>query len=688
MPPQQISLALPAMYSVEVPGTAEPARGWGPIRRSSRVEGPGLGLRHPGAKKTAMTSFENFTFSRIAHGKAPFLGHRPVQADGTVGDYVWETYEEVGQRVEKFGSGLVTLGLCPEREDAELRNRGLLGFYAKNRPEWVIGEQGCYSQAIIPVPGYDTLGVESIAYVINQTEMTTMFCSAEVIHNLFDCKASCPSLQNIIQMEPVNDETRAKGDAVGLKIFSMAEVEEAGAKNMQPLKPPSPKDIMTFCYTSGTTGDPKGALITHEGIVSGVSSITDYIPASVEEVHLSYLPLPHIFERMVQVSIVRSGARIGFYQGDTLKIIEDLQALRPTVFPSVPRLLNRIYDKLQAQIKEAGGLKEKLFNMAYASKLEGLKRGTFEHAIYDRILFSKIKEKVGLDRVKQIITGSAPIGGHVLDFLRIVFCCPVMEGYGMTEGSGACTLSLPGDLTSGTVGPPLNVNEIRLQDVPDMGYFRTDTVHGEGAAAMACVGRGEICYRGSNVFNGYYKMPDKTADAIDSEGWMHSGDIGLWTPDGKLKIIDRLKNIFKLQQGEYVAPEKIENINAQCQFIAQNMVYGDSLQCELVSIITVDPDAVTGWAQKNGKAGDLAQWCKDPDLIKAVLGDLKKIGAASKLQGFEIVKAVLLEPEPWAPGGAILTPTFKLQRAKAAKVYEAQIKDLYAQIHAAPVSKL
>jgi len=390
----------------------------------------------------------------------------------------------------------------------------------------------------------------------------------------------------------------------------------------------------------------------------------------------------------VQVLLLNVGAKIGFYQGDTLKILEDLQALRPTVFPSVPRLLNRIHDRLRAQIKEAGGIKEKLFNAGYSSKLKGLNAGTFTHAFYDRILFSKIKQRVGLDRVRVMITGSAPIADHVLNFLRIVFCCPVLEGYGMTETSAGATLTTVDDLQPGTVGSPIAVCEIRLQDVPDMGYTRTDIVHGEGAKAMPCRGRGEICFRGTNIFQGYFKMPDKTAEAIDEEGWMHSGDIGLWTVDGRLKIIDRKKNIFKLQQGEYVAPEKIENINAQSPLIAQNFVYGDSLQRELVSIVVVDPDEAAAWAKRNNKTGDIHTLCKDEDLKQEVLKEIRAIGAKEKLMGFEIIKNLHLEPDLWQPGGEILTPTFKLQRNKAQKKYEGILAKLYNEIHSKPESKL
>lgn len=675
------------VYSLEVPGTIDVEKGWGPIRRGVDNLAPMLGIRDAETGILVTTSWENFMLARTKYPKEPYLGHRPTRKDGTAGDYVWRTFEEIGKESEAFGAGLVHLQLCPHTNDPELLNKGVLGFYSKNRPEWVIAEQGCFSQSIIPVPSYDTLGIESIAYVINQTSMKTMLCSAEVITNLIECKAQCPSLENVIQMEPVTDELRKQGAAVGLKILAYADVVKEGAAKPLPLHPPSPHDIATFCYTSGTTGDPKGALLTHLNLISDIACFPCRFTLTKADVHLSYLPLPHVFERGVQVSCLNAGARIGFYQGDTLKILEDLQALRPTMFPSVPRLLNRIHDRLRAQVKEAGGMKEKLFNAGYNAKLQGLKNNTFHHGLWDKLVFSKIKARVGLDRVRIIITGSAPIADHVLDFLRIIFACPVLEGYGMTETSAGATITTVDDCVPGTVGPPLPVNEIRLQDVPDMGYLHTDTKHGEGAKAMPCRGRGEICFRGTNVFKGYYKMPDKTKEAIDEDGWLHSGDIGMWTVDGKLKIIDRKKNIFKLQQGEYVAPEKLENINVQASLIAQNFVYGDSLQRELVSVVVVDPEQAEKWAKAKGKKMDMKALCQDPDLKKAVLDEISAIAKNEKLQGFEVIKAVHLEPDQWAPGGEILTPTFKLQRNKAQKKYEDVIHKLYEELNSKP-SKL
>lgn len=681
-------MAKAKMFSLEVPGTEDADKGWGAIHRGLDSSAPQLGIRDQETGILVMTSWENFCLARNKYPKEPYLGHRPIRPDGTPGDYVWTSFEEVGKQAEGFGAGLIHFGLCPPTGDAELLGKGVLGFYSKNRPEWVIAEQGCYSQSIVPVPSYDTLGADSIAYVINQTSMTTMLCSAEVTHNLLDCKAQCPSLESIIQMEPPSEEQTSKANSVGIRILSFSEVIQEGLSKPLPLHPPQPLDIATFCYTSGTTGDPKGALLTHRNLISDVASLQSLLQLTKDDVHLSYLPLPHVFERGVQVSLLNAGARIGFYQGDTLKILEDLTALRPTVFPSVPRLLNRIHDRLRAQVKETGGFKEKLFNTGYHSKVQGLRAGSNTHALWDKLVFSKIKQKVGLDRCRMIITGSAPIANHVLDFLRIIFACPVLEGYGMTETAAAASVTLSDDYEPGTVGPPVSVNEIRLQDVPDMGYLRTDTVHGEASKAMPCRGRGEICFRGTNVFNGYYKMPEKTAEAIDSEGWLHSGDIGLWTVDGRLKIIDRKKNIFKLQQGEYVAPEKLENIFAQSTLIAQNFVYGDSLQRELVSVVVVDPDAVAAWAKQNRKGGDIQTLCKGEDLKRAVLQEIRTIAAKEKLQGFEIVKNVHLESDVWQPGGEVLTPTFKLQRSKAEKKYADILAKLYDELNSKRDSKL
>ncbi|CAK9075045.1 Long chain acyl-CoA synthetase 6 [Durusdinium trenchii] len=678
------------VFSHEVPGTEDAERGWGPSHRACDGQEPTLAIFDEQSGDQVKTSYENFQNARRKFSNKPFLGHRPIASDGSAGPYVWSTFEEVGKRAENFGSGLLNLGLCPSRPDPEVRDRGMLGIYAKNRPEWVIAEQGCFTQSIVTVPMYDTLGAESVAYVVKQCNLKTVVCSAETAKSAINCKACCPSLECLILMD-VSEDLRSQVTAAGLRVFSVEEVEKEGAAKPRPHLAPLPEDILTFCYTSGTTGDPKGVLVTHENLASAFGASRGRQPFTTltgDDVLLSYLPLPHIFERMVQFGTLFGGGRIGFYQGDTLKIVDDLQALRPTIFPSVPRLLTRVHDRLLAGVQEAGGLKKVLFDRAYAAKKAALADGKNTHPLWDRLIFSKIAEKVGLNKVRVMITGSAPIADHVLDFLRIVFACPVFEGYGLSETSGAGTVTADGDLAPGTVGAVLSCNELRLKDVPDMGYLRTDQVHKAGEVSIPCHGRGEICFKGTNVFKGYYKMPEKTAEAVDEDGWFHSGDIGMWLPDGRLKIIDRKKNIFKLAQGEYVSPEKIEGLNVQSSFVAQSFVYGDSLKTQLVAVVVPDPDTAASWAKKNATQKSIAELCKDSAFKKAVLSDLQQLARSAKLSGFEVIKAVYLEPTPWDPGGEVLTPTFKLQRNKAKEKYQAQLDQLYAELEAGPPSKL
>jgi long-chain acyl-CoA synthetase len=586
--------------------------------------------------------------------------------------------------VDKFGSGLQALNCIPSCGDPVLDNKGLLGIYSRNVPEWIVAEQACYAFGAVPVPMYDTYSPEEVAYTINMCNLTTV-----VVHELkLEAALAAKDLPgtetfaNIIVIGNIPPAAVTTATSKGLTVLGFGDVEARGTLGATHSAPQA-KDVMTFCFTSGTTGDAKGALLTHENMVSDLAGcmplVEESVPTPLEfckEVHCSYLPLPHVFERLNFQVLAHYGGCVGFYQGDPLKLVDDLLHLRPTVFASVPRLLNRIHDKLRAGVKEGGGLKEKLFNMGYKTKVENMKNhGKLTHPWWDKLVFSKVKAKVGLDRVKYMITGSAPISEEVMTFLRCVFCVPVLEGYGQTECCAAATITDARDVGLGTVGGPVAVNDMKLVDVADMKYLSTDRDHN----GTPCLGRGEICFRGPNVFKGYYKMPEKTAECIDSEGWVHSGDIGIWTTNGKIKIVDRKKNIFKLSQGEYVAAEKIEIINQKSPFIMQNFVYGDSFQDCLVAIVTLDPDYVPQWAKQNGVQGSLQDLSKNPKLKAAILAEIKRLHGAEKLAGFELVKDIFLEPVAWTPDD-LLTPTFKLKRAPCQEKYKPAIDAMYAEL--------
>ncbi|CAI0429901.1 unnamed protein product [Linum tenue] len=386
--------------------------------------------------------------------------------------------------------------------------------------------------------------------------------------------------------------------------------------------------------------------------------------------------LAHIYELVNQVLTAHFGVAVGFYQGDNLKLMDDLAALRPTIFCSVPRLFNRIYAGITNIVKSSGGLRERLFNAAYNAKKQALQNGKNASPMWDRLVFNKIRDKLG-GRVRYFVSGASPLSPDVLEFMKICFGGEVLEGYGMTETSCVISVIDLGDNQVGHVGSPnpacgelfkhffpfVHFAEVKLEDVPE-----SDKPYP----------RGEICVRGPIVFQGYYKDETQTREVIDGEGWLHTGDIGLWLPGGRLKIIDRKKNIFKLAQGEYIAPEKIENVYAKCRFVAQCFIYGDSFNSSLVAVVAVDQDVLRDWVASQGiKFDNLEQLCNDPRTKAVVLSDMDAIGREAQLRGFEYAKAVMLVGEPFTLENGLLTPTFKIKRAQAKEYFQSAITEMY-----------
>lgn len=556
---------------------------------------------------------------------------------------------------------------------------------------------------LFPVPLYDTLGPESVEYILKQTSTKTVVATRKELERLCKVKQRglCPNFEVVVLADGITNDAVRMAEQVQLKLFSFAKVEAVGAhyiatEGHHQHRPPSPEDVFTFCYTSGTTGNPKGALLTHENIISAIAGVSNVFPLQTTDRHLSYLPLPHIFERIIMCQIYIQGASIAFYRGDPLFLIEDMQACRPTILPAAPRVLNKIYDKIHIGIAASGStsMKKRLFDHAVTTKTNNLlSTGTLTHALYDRIIFNKIKKGLGMDCLRMMVSGSAPLSTTVMSFFRILLSCPVIEGYGQTEGSAAACVSMVEDMTTaGHVGPPQPAVEIVLVDVPEMGYLHTDTDH----HGQLCQGRGEIWVRGPPVFKGYYKEPELTRETVDEDGWLHSGDIGLWTVHGNLQIIDRKKNIFKLSQGEYVAPEKIENILIQSLLIGQAFVHGDSLQSYLVAIIVPDEEPVRKMLsmQEEAEAATLAksasfdQLCQSEILRTVILKEVQRLGKFHGLYGFEVPRAIHLAKETFSVENGLLTPTFKLKRQQARDKYQNVIEELYASMSSKPKSKL
>jgi len=318
----------------------------------------------------------------------------------------------------------------------------------------------------------------------------------------------------------------------------------------------------------------------------------------------------------------------------------------------VPRLYNRIYGKIKAGCDAATGCKKWLVGKAISTKLAALENdGSLTNGCYDGLVFKKMAALLG-GKVKLMSTGSAPIDKKVLDFLKICFSCPIIEGYGLTEtATGGATTSIQ-DRVTGHVGGPSEALKLRLKDLPEMEYLSSDKPYP----------RGEICMKGPCIFKGYYKRDDKTADAFDAEGWFLSGDVGMVYPNGSVKIIDRSKNIFKLSQGEYIAPEKLENIFVLSPYVAQSMVYGHSLQSCTVAIVIPEEQKLNDWMKANGKTDAAAALLEDASFKKEIMADLVRLAKENNLSGLEKPKDIFISTDPFSIDNDMLTPTFKLKR--------------------------
>ncbi|KAL6110742.1 acsl1 [Pungitius sinensis] len=607
----------------------------------------------------ARTIYEVFQRGlRVSHD-GPCLGARKPNQP-----YEWQSYSEVVDRAEHVGSALLHRGHSHTGDK-------FIGIFSQNRPEWTISELACYTYSLVVVPLYDTLGTEAIGYIIDRAAISTVICDVpEKAQMILDCVSeNGRTVKTIVLMEPFDSELVARAQECGIDILSLKNFEALGKANLREPVPPTPEDLALICFTSGTTGNPKGGMLTHGNVISntaGFIRMTEvHCMLSVHDIHVSYLPLAHMFERVVQGVVLIHGARIGYFQGDIRLLMDDLKTLQPTVFPVVPRLLNRMFDKVFSQANTP--LKKWLLDFAFRRKEAELKSGVVRtDSMWDKLIFKKVQASLG-GRVRLIITGAAPVSPTILTFLRAALGCQFYEGYGQTECTAGCSMSMPGDWSAGHVGAPLPCNAIKLLDVPEMNY-------------LAANGEGEVCVKGPNVFQGYLKDPEKTAEAIDKDGWLHTGDIGKWLSSGTLKIIDRKKHIFKLAQGEYIAPEKIETAYSLSDPVAQIFVYGESLQACLVGIVVPDPDILPIWIKKKGIEGSFSELCKNKDVKNAILEDILRLGKNAGLKSFEQVRDIALHPEQFSVQNGLLTPTLKAKRNELRSLFRDQIDELYAKI--------
>jgi long-chain acyl-CoA synthetase len=567
-----------------------------------------------------------------AHAGNPALRHK-------VGDaWVDVEYSEVGTAVSEVARGLIDLGIGRGDRVAILGN---------TRPEWTYANLGILAAGAASVSVYQTNSPEECHYVLDHSESRAVFVEdGEQLAKVREIESDLPALEFVIVMAPDGDI----GDAIALDDLrrrgaarDQAELDERSAGV-------TPEDPCVFIYTSGTTGPPKGVILTHGNYRAMVDAVE--APAALEGDELCYLflPLAHAFALLIQFVVLDLGGTLAYWEKDPQKIIPNLMELKPTYFPSVPRIFEKLYTLARSNAEDPAALDQAV---AVGSKVRQMRERGEEVPAELEQAFQQAEEKLFVNvrnlfggRIRQCVTGAAPIAKEILEFF---YACgiPIMEGYGMTETATAATSNLPDAFRFGSVGKPFPGVEVKI---------------GED---------GEVLLRGPNIFKEYYKNPDATSETL-VDGWLHTGDLGSLDEDGFLYITGRKKDIIITAGGKNITPANIENGLKQNRYISQAVVVGDR-RPYLIALITIDPDEVAGFAQQHGIEPDavLESDAIRDEVQRAVDEVNARVGRVEQVKKFKILDHDLSQQT------GELTPTLKVKRNVVNEKFAGEVEKLY-----------
>ncbi len=569
----------------------------------------------------------------------------PPCATPTTNEWRRITFPALGQGVRQLAAGLMALGVQPGDRVAILSN---------TRAEWTLADFGTLCAGAVVVPVYQTNSPEECLYVLEHSGAKAIFCEdEEQLAKLREIRSELPALRHVIVFDgPAEDALSLEDMRDRAKETSEEELaERAGAV--------APGDLATIVYTSGTTGPPKGCMLTHANLVSCVGMVrqrVEVVPG--DEVTYIFLPLAHVLTRIVQIFNIDAGGELVYWRRDPKLIVADVAAAKPTQLPSVPRIFEKIHTTATARVEASGGAKLRLFRWAFgvgrkarAMERAGRRPGRVlqaKLAVADALVLSKVRALFG-GRIRFAITGAAPIDQQILEFFDAAGVL-VLEGYGMTETSAVATLNTPAEHRFGTVGKPVPGCEVRIAE------------------------DGEILMRGANIFTGYYRDVAATR-ATMRDGWLRSGDLGELDDDGYLRITGRKKDLIITSSGKNVSPSNIESALAQSRWISRAVVYGDR-RSYLTAVLTLDPDEAPALAEKIGAAGaDMAALAADPkvraELQQAVDATNKRFARIEQVKRFAVLDRDLSQEEDE------LTPTLKVKRGV---VYE-RYADVFAGLY-------
>ena len=564
---------------------------------------------------------------------------------------VWQPQStaEIVSIVNRLSAGLLKLGVSGN--DLTVEHQDKIALISRNRPEWLILDLACQQIGVILCPIYPTTNVNELDFIFNDSAVKYAFVSGDdILGKVNKISGNVPSLKGIYSFD--KDSTATFWRSIIETVSDQDLLDLEGVKNTI-----KPAHCATIIYTSGTTGTPKGVMLSHSNIVSNVLNGIKSFPFEQTSAgrSLSFLPLNHIFEKLASYIFIYSGHSIYFAESlDTVG--ENLKEVKPTVFCTVPRLLEKVYEKIMAKGAELTGIKKKLFYWAVdlANRYDNIKGGGLSYklqlALANKLIFSKWREALG-NNVHYIITGGAACQVRLLRIFNAAKI-PLFEGYGPTENSPVISVNCryKGGMKFGTVGPVLLGQEVKLE--PD----------------------GEICVKGPSVMMGYYKRPDLTAEAI-KDGWLHTGDIGIFEDNKFLKITDRKKELFKTSGGKYVAPQPIENKMKESNFIEQLIIIGAEQKFVGALIVPSIPNLKT-WMQQQAISFTTNEAAvKEPKVLalyKEIIEEYNK-----EFNHVEQVKKFELLPDEWTIESGELTPTLKLKRKVIMEKYRAAVERIY-----------
>ena len=558
----------------------------------------------------------------------------------------------------------------------------LVGIFANNCTEWVVSDLGCQMDTITTVTLYATLGPNAFKFICEQTEIKTILVTPDLVDMLCDFKQKF-NLDKLTYAILFDLTTNCDSDKVlnrlkdaGFTAYSFTKdfIKENNNVSESDLNLSKPDTIMTICYTSGTTGNPKGVMLSQRNLISVLETVIDggSIPVDEYAAHISFLPLAHIFERMVISGFMGIGAKVGFISGSVkTTLMEDIKYFGPTLLFTVPKVLLTIRNKVFEGFNKLSGWKKKLAYTAYYTKLDNYKKyGIVTHALYDLLVFKKIREMFG-NRIKTVLCASAPLRKELADDFKVFLSVPVVEGLGMTELSGSPFCTNYNDYTNFTAGGVNWGARMLLKSVPDLGYTVEDEIEGIKCPA------GEMCLKGPLVFHGYYKNDEENKKCFDEEGYFHTGDVGRIFPNygNGLKIVDRVKEIFKLSQGEYIIPAKLESVYSKSIYVSQIMIYGNPTKNKIIGIII--PDKKKCAEELNMSIEDLVKDNKNEALINLIVKDFDNLAREAEFNGLERLKYIIIDFDEFTNNNNCLTPTMKIIRKNVEKKYKERIDDLY-----------